>query len=115
MPLDAVCLGALAAELAPALEGAKIDKVQQPARDTVLLTVRGKTGGGKLLLCAGTGSARVHFTRESFENPAETPMFCMLLRKHLSGARILSLTQPNGERLLRIDLESRDEMGDQAR
>ncbi len=115
MPLDAVCLSALAAELAPELEGAKIEKVQQPERDLLLLSLRTKSGNRKLLLSAGVGSARAHFTAESMENPAEPPMFCMLLRKHLTGARVLSLTQPEHERLLRFELESRDEMGDTAR
>ncbi len=114
MPLDAICLQALTAELAPKLEGAKIEKVQQPERDLLLLSVRGKAGSGKLLLAAGTGSARVHFTAETMENPAEPPMFCMLLRKHLVGARILAVTQPAHERMLRIELEARDEMGDVA-
>jgi predicted ribosome quality control (RQC) complex YloA/Tae2 family protein len=114
MPLDAICLQALTAGRAPQLEGAKIEKVQQPERDLLLLSVRGKMGGGKLLISAGTGNARVHFTTESMENPTEPPMFCMLLRKHLVGARILSVAQPDHERMLRIDLEARDEMGDVA-
>ena len=114
MPLDAICLQALTAELAPSLEGNKIEKVQQPERDMLLLSVRGKTGRRKLLLAVGTGRARVHFTAETMENPAEPPMFCMLLRKHLTGARILSVTQPAHERMLRIELEARDEMGDVA-
>ncbi len=115
MPLDALTIQALAAELAPQLEGAKIDKVQQPERDLILLSLRTRNGNRKLLLSAGVGSARLHFTRESIENPAEPPMFCMLLRKHLQGARIESLTQPDHERLLRLELESRDELGDSAR
>ncbi len=114
MPLDAICLQALTAELAPQLEGAKIEKVQQPERDLLLLSLRGKMGGGKLLIAAGTGNARMHFTAETVENPPEPPMFCMLLRKHLVGARILSVSQPDHERMLRIDLEARDEMGDVA-
>lgn len=115
MPLDALTIRALAAELAPQLEGAKVDKVQQPERDLVLLSLRTKSGNRKLLLSAGVGRARMHFTEESFENPAEPPMFCMLLRKHLQGARIESLTQPDNERLLKLELESRDELGDSAR
>ena len=115
MPLDALTIQALAAELAPQLEGAKIDKVQQPERDLILLSLRTKNGNRKLLLSAGVGSARLHFTHESIENPAEPPMFCMLLRKHLQGARIESLTQPEHERMLILDLESRDELGDSAR
>lgn len=115
MPLDALTIRALCAELAPQLEGAKIDKVQQPERDLILLSLRTKGGNRKLLLSAGVGRARMHFTEESFENPAEPPMFCMLLRKHLQGARIESLTQPDNERMLLLELESRDEMGDSAR
>ena len=112
MPLDAICLHALTAELAPQLEGAKIEKVQQPERDLLLLLLRGNAGNQKLLIAAGTGNARVHLSTETPENPAEPPMFCMLLRKHLTGARILSVTQPEHERMLRLELASRDEMGD---
>ena len=111
MPLDAIFLSALRDELAERLEGAKIDRVQQPERDMVLLSLRAKRENVKLLLSAGTGSARVHITASAFENPAEPPMFCMLLRKHLLGARILSVTQPAFERVLKLELETRDELG----
>lgn len=115
MPLDAITLQALASELLPALVGARIEKVQQPEKDLLLLHVRGRDGGRKLLIAAGSGSARMHFTSEAPENPAQPPMFCMLLRKHLCGARILDLEQPEHERMLHLELESRDEMGDSAR
>ncbi len=115
MPLDAICLSALATELAAELEGAKIDKIQQPERDMVLFSLRTKGENRRLLIAAGTGNARVHFTKMPFENPAEPPMFCMLLRKHLIGARILSVTQPRFERMLKIELETRDELGVEGR
>ena len=115
MPLDAICLSALTAELREKLEGAKIDKVQQPERDMLLLSLRGRSGNFRLLLAAGAGNARVHITGESMENPAEPPMFCMLLRKHLVGARIASLEQPDHERMLALELDTRDEMGDLSR
>lgn len=115
MPLDAICIEGLARELRPLVEGGKIDKVQQPERDMLLLSVRGAQGNLRLLIAAGTGNARVHATRSSFENPLEPPMFCMLLRKHLTGARIVSLTQPERERMLLFDLDCRDELGDTAR
>ena len=115
MPLDAICLSALATELAAELEGAKIDKIQQPERDMVLFSLRTKGENRRLLIAAGTGNARVHFTKMPFENPAEPPMFCMLLRKHLIGARILSVTQPRFERMLNIELETRDELGVEGR
>ncbi len=111
MPLDAIYLSALSRELASALEGGKIEKIQQPERDTVLLSVRSNYENHKLLISAGTGRARVHLTSQSFSNPTEPPMFCMLLRKHLVGAKIVALTQPENERMLRIDLISRDELG----
>ena len=111
MPLDAIYLSALTAELKEKLEGGRIDKVQQPERDMLLLSLRAKGENLRLLLAAGTGNARVHLTESSFENPAEPPMFCMLLRKHLVGARITAICQPDYERLLMIELECHDEMG----
>ena len=115
MPLDAICLSALTAELREKLEGAKIDKVQQPERDMLILSLRGRSGNFRLLIAAGAGNARVHLTGESMENPAEPPMFCMLLRKHLVGARIAALEQPEHERMLVLELDTRDEMGDLSR
>ena len=111
MPLDAICLTALRNELAGQLTGLKIDKVQQPSRDTLILSIRGNGRNEKLLISAGTGTARVNFQSETFENPLTPPMFCMLLRKHLVGARIAGLSQPNMERMLVFDLDTRDEMG----
>lgn len=111
MPLDAICLSALTKELSEKLAGAKIDKIQQPERDMILLALRGRGENLRLLIAAGTGNARVHLTKSAFENPAEPPMFCMLLRKHLVGARILSVSQPKYERVLKLELETRDELG----
>ena len=112
MALDTVMLSALAAELRPKLEGARIDKVRQPEREQVLLSIRNKGENMRLLINAGAGSGRVALTEQSFENPAEPPMFCMLLRKYLVGARIEKLTQPNWERLLMVDIISHNELGD---
>ena len=111
MPLDAITIHALADELRCAIVGSKIDKVQQPSRDTLILSVRGNGHNDKLLLSAGTGTARVHFLNEAYENPQSPPMFCMLLRKHLVGARISDISQPNMERMLIFDLDAYDEMG----
>ena len=111
MPLDAIYLSALTAELKEKLEGGRIDKVQQPERDMLLLSLRSKGENLRLLLAAGTGNARVHLAESGFENPAEPPMFCMLLRKHLVGAHITAVYQPDYERMLIIELEGHDEMG----
>lgn len=114
MPLDAVTVSALAKELNERLEGGRIDKVQQPERDMLLLSLRAKGENLRLVIAAGTGNARAGITRGSFENPAEPPMFCMLMRKHLVGARILSVTQPEYERLLIFTLDTHDELGVQS-
>ena len=115
MPLDSVFLSGLADELSSALTAARIDKVQQPERDLLILSVRMNGGNGKLLVNGGVGSARVHLTQGKFENPAEPPMFCMLLRKHLVGARIEQVEQPHDERMLILHLDARDEMGVEVR
>ena len=110
MPLDSITISALCAELGAVLTDARIDKVQQPERDTVLLSLRGERSF-RLLLCGGVGTARAHITEAAFENPAQPPMFCMLLRKHLTGARIAAVEQPARERILTFWLEGRDELG----
>ena len=114
MPLDAVTVSALAKELNERIEGGRIDKVQQPERDMLLLSLRAKGENLRLVIAAGTGNARAGITRGSFENPAEPPMFCMLMRKHLVGARILSVTQPEYERMLIFTLDTHDELGVQS-
>jgi predicted ribosome quality control (RQC) complex YloA/Tae2 family protein len=112
MPLDSLTISALVRELSPALCGAKIDKVQQPARDMLLLSIRTQQRGNvRLAVSGGVGSARLHLTEESFDNPQSPPMFCMLMRKHLIGARIASLYQPEHERMVVLELDAFDEMG----
>ncbi|MCI6256495.1 MAG: NFACT family protein [Clostridiales bacterium] len=112
MPLDAICLSALVEELRAALLGGKIDKIYQPGRDEVVLHVRGAAGNVKLLLSASPSQPRAQLTELSRENPGTPPMFCMLLRKHLTGGRILDITQPPMERLVDFRLETIDELGD---
>jgi len=111
MPLDAVVVSALAAELSEKIVGGRIDKVQQPERDMLLVSLRSKGENLRLLISIGTGSARVQLTNRSMENPAEPPMFCMLMRKHLTGAHILSVKQPDYERMMIIELDTHDELG----
>lgn len=112
MPLDALCLTAVAAELRRAVEGGKIDKIYQPTRNEVVLHIRGGEGNVRLLLSADPGHPRAHLTTLDRENPGQPPMFCMLLRKHLQGGRILELSQPPMERILDFRLETIDELGD---
>ena len=112
MALDAILLSGLVSELRPKLTGARIDKVQQPERDRIVLSLRTVSGNLRLLINAGAGSGRLQLTEQSLENPAEPPMFCMLLRKYLIGARINDLYQPDWERLCVVDITSRSELGD---
>ena len=112
MPLDAIFLTALTAELNETLPGARIDRIQQPERDAVVLSLRTPASGNrKLLLSASSNHPRLHYTEEKYENPAQPPMFCMLLRKHLAGGRILSLTQLPMERAVDLCVESTYELG----
>ena len=110
MPFDAIFLSAVRQELLP-LTGSRVDKIQQPSRDTVLLHLRGRDGGGRLLLSANVNRPRIHLTQASFENPAQPPMFCMLLRKHLTGGRLAEITQPPAERSVSLVFDCTDEMG----
>ena len=112
MALDAVCLRAVIEELRPQLLDLRVDKVQQPSRDQVILLLRGSR---RLLLNAGAGSPRIHFTELLRDNPAEPPMFCMLLRKYLVGGRVESLTQPGMERSAELTFRVTDEFGRESR
>ena len=114
MALDAETIGALTEELDRKLRDGRIEKVQQPEKDLLLLTVRTLGENRKVLIRAAGPNARMHLTKQSFENPKEAPMFCMLLRKHLTGARILGVTQPGGDRLMVFSLEGRNELGDRS-
>ena len=108
MPFDAICLKAVIEELRPKLLGLRIDKVQQPTRDQVILLLRGNR---RLLLSAGASAPRIQLTETPRENPAEPPMFCMLLRKHLVGAKIADIMQPDLERIVKLELDITDDFG----
>ncbi len=109
MPLDAICLRALTNELRDRVCGARIDKVQQPARDQIVLLLRGNL---RLLINAGPNQPRIQLTEELRENPAEPPMLCMLLRKHLVGGRITSVEQSGLERVVTLDISNTNELGE---
>ncbi len=111
MALDAILLSGIITELRPKIVGARIDKVQQPERDKIVFSLRGGENL-RLLVDVGAGSGRIQQTKMSFENPAEPPMFCMLLRKYLTGGRIETIEQPDWERLVLVNITSRNELGD---
>lgn len=112
MALDALCLAAVLTELRAAVQGGKIDKIYQPGARDVILAVRGPAGNVRVLLSANPGHPRIHLTTLDRENPDKPPMFCMLLRKHLTGARILDIRQPYMERVVTLKLEALNELGD---
>lgn len=115
MAFDAVFLTAVADELRETILDTRIDKAQQPDRFTVLLAVRSREYSGKLLFSLSPSAARVQLTTTSPENPAQPSMFCMLLRKHLVGSRIVKIEQPPMERLLDFTLDGTNEFGDPCR
>ena len=112
MPMDGLTLGFAARELDALLKGGRVDKITQPEKDTVILLIRAGSENRRLLLCASPNNARCHLTGANFPNPLEPPMFCMLLRKQLLGARVLGMKQIAGDRVLHLDLDTVDEMGD---
>ncbi|MCI8474070.1 MAG: fibronectin/fibrinogen-binding protein [Oscillospiraceae bacterium] len=112
MAFDAIFLSAVVRELSAAVVGGRIDKIYQPGAQDVVLAVRGNNGNVKVLLSANPSHPRLHLTTLERENPEKPPMFCMLLRKHLTGARILGLEQPYMERVVTLRLEATNELGD---
>lgn len=114
MALDAATLALTGAQLRAQLTDARIDKIYEPTRDEVVLTLRTRTETFRLLLSARSGSARACLTAESFENPPAPPSFCMLLRKHLAGGRLLTVEPEPGDRILFFRFQCVNEMGDLA-
>ena len=112
MPMDGLMVGFAARELNDALAGGRVDRITQPERDTVILTIRAGNANRNLLLCASANNARLHLTESRFPNPLEPPALCMLMRKQLLGGRILSVRQVGGDRIVHIDLDVMGEMGD---
>ena len=112
MSLDASVIADLTEELSAELTDGRVDKIQQPEKDLLILTVRSAGENKKLLIRAAGPNARVHLTERNYENPKEAPMFCMLLRKYMTGTRIRDVSQPNADRLIVFSLEGRNELGD---
>ena len=112
MALDAATLALTAGELKQTLTDAKIAKIFEPTRDELVLTLRTRTETYALLLSARSGSARVCLTEESFENPETPPSFCMLMRKHLTGGKLLDVQMEPGDRIVYFTFQCTNEMGD---
>ncbi|MBO4925576.1 MAG: NFACT family protein [Clostridia bacterium] len=114
MPMDGLTLGFIARELKDTLTDGRIERVNQPEKDMLVLLVRAGGKNRRLLLSAAPSFARAHLTEAAYQNPQDAPMFCMLMRKHLQGGRIAKICQLGGDRILKITVENRDEMGDTA-
>lgn len=112
MALDGIFLHFLKNEINSEVVGARVDKVFQPSKDEIILAFRTRGGVKKLLLSARANSPRIHFIQKTPENPQQPPMFCMLLRKHLTGALLKELRQVELDRILFLDFEATNEIGD---
>ena len=112
MAFDTLCVKKIVEELNNTVIGGRIDKVHQPEKDELMVGIRTYEGAFKLVLSASANNARVHFSDFSKENPKTPPMFCMLLRKHLASGKIVKVSQPDFERIVEIDVESYNDLGD---
>ena len=111
MAFDAGMLSSVIHELKSVAQGGRIEKIYQPERDEIILQMRTFEGGRRLLINAGSNCPRIGFTSAQRENPMQAPMFCMLLRKHLTGACLSEIEQAGFERVAKLTFDTRDEMG----
>ncbi|MBW6410923.1 Rqc2 family fibronectin-binding protein [Clostridium weizhouense] len=111
MALDGIYLYSLVNDLKKSILDSKIDKINQPEKDEIILTLRKDRKNIKLLISASPRFARIHLTNLTKNNPIKAPMYLMVLRKYILGGRITKLTQKNNDRILIIDIENRDELG----
>lgn len=112
MAFDGLVISSLAHEFREALSGGRINKIYQPEGDELILTIKNNRENYRLLISASASLPLIYLTDESRTNPLTAPNFCMLLRKHLSGGKILDIVQPDMERILRFEIEHLDDMGD---
>jgi predicted ribosome quality control (RQC) complex YloA/Tae2 family protein len=115
MALDGAFLRHIKTEIEHTALGARVDKIYQPNREEMVLILRTRSEIFKLLISARANSARIQFTEAVPENPKQPPMLCMLLRKKLTGARLVSVRQPQLERMLCLDFDAVNELGDSVR
>lgn len=111
MAYDGIVTFSMVKELQSQLLLGKIDKIYQPQREELVFVVHTKEGNKKLLLSADSNASRVHLIEELPQNPPQPLAFCMLMRKHLSGARITSIEQKDSERIIEIEMETLNELG----
>ena len=112
MALDGAFLSLVTKEIENEAMGSRIDKIAQPSKEEIIITLRFKGGTKKLLISANASSPRLHFTNITLENPKSPPMFCMLLRKHLSAGKFIGIRQNGLDRTVMLDFETVNELGD---
>ncbi len=112
MALDGIFLSNIKDELTNKAVGLRVDRVNQPTKDEIILNLRGKGCSYRLLFCVRADSPRVHFTSHPIDNPPVPPMFCMLMRKYLTGALIKNIRQQEMDRILFVDFDATNEIGD---
>jgi predicted ribosome quality control (RQC) complex YloA/Tae2 family protein len=112
MALDGIVMANLTAEMNHRLEGGKIAKIAQPEKDELLFTIKNQKNTWRLLISASASLPLVYFTETNKQSPMTAPNFCMLLRKHIGNGRILKVIQPGLERILCMEIEHLDELGD---
>jgi predicted ribosome quality control (RQC) complex YloA/Tae2 family protein len=110
--MDSLLVATVVHELQRLIVGTRIDRIHLPTPWEMVWTLRSSAGPRRLLFSARGVHARLHLTEQRFENPAQAPAFCMLLRKHLEGGRVLRVEQPGLERVVQIVCAGRDELGD---
>ena len=115
MAFDAGMLACTLAEIRKVALGARIEKVYQPEKDEIVLQMRSFEGGKRLLINAGSNNPRINFSEIQKENPQNPPMFCVLLRKYLQGAKLTSIEQEDFDRIAYLGFDTRDEMGFECR
>ena len=111
MALDGIYLSSLIGEIKDIIIDCRVDKVTQPEKDEIILSFKKNRKIYKLLISSSSNYPRIHFTDFNKENPAQAPMFCMVLRKYLNTATVLDVRQIDSDRLLVIDFKSSDELG----
>lgn len=112
MAFDGVTIANVVSEMKKELIGGRLYKIAQPEEDELLLTIKQPAGQKKLYISAGASLPLIYLTEKNKPSPLTAPSFCMLLRKHLQNGRITDISQPGLERIVRIQVEHLDEMGD---
>ena len=112
MAFDGMFLHKICEEIRLTAQNCRVDKIHEPSRDEIVISIRAGGENKRLLLNAGANNPRIHFTKETIENPMSPPMFCMLMRKHIGNAKLVDVVQTQLERCVYFKFETQNEFGD---